>query len=230
MRGAWQSNLTKVPLIYSASYFNLEGLSPPKPLHWRRRLAGTDAVFKIRPTLVVHARAWLMKLSSHARGTTQPVVLTPHTSGKYHAAGTDAVFKFCPTLVVHPTLLAPTPFPFKARAGHYSGRHFFGRNSPAAVVRELFKPSTDAASFLVSIQTKCFDLGLGFSWEEVTKWECFLIFDQLWLALGLFGASRRNSSPTQWFGGPTVISRPGNCAPLVTPLPMRATLKYFCDC
>jgi len=41
-----------------------------------------------------------MKLTSHARGTTQPVVLTPHTIGTSPAAGTDAVFKLCPTLVV----------------------------------------------------------------------------------------------------------------------------------
>jgi len=51
-----------------------------------------------------------MKLTSHARGTTQPVVLTPHTSGTSHAADTDAVFKFCRTLVVHSTLLALTSF------------------------------------------------------------------------------------------------------------------------
>ena len=37
-RGAWHSNLTKIPLIHTVSYFNLrglealfEGLSPPKP-------------------------------------------------------------------------------------------------------------------------------------------------------------------------------------------------------
>jgi len=30
VRGAWHSNLTKIPLIYSVSCFNLGGLSSPK--------------------------------------------------------------------------------------------------------------------------------------------------------------------------------------------------------
>jgi len=40
---------------------------------------------------------------------------------------------------------------FKCRASHYSNRPIFGHNSPAAITRELFKPSTDATSLLVSI-------------------------------------------------------------------------------
>ena len=56
---------------------------------------------------------------------------------------------------------------------------FLGYNSPAAIVRELFKPSTDAASLLRSIKKTFFDLGEGFAWEELAKWGCFWIFDQL---------------------------------------------------
>jgi len=41
--------------------------------------------------------------------------------------------------------------PFNDRAGLYIGRHIFVNYSPAAIVRELFQPSTDAASLLVSI-------------------------------------------------------------------------------
>jgi len=36
------------------------------------------------------------------------------------------------------------------------GSHFFGHKSPAARARELFKPSTDSASFLVDIEKKFF--------------------------------------------------------------------------
>ena len=41
--------------------------------------------------------------------------------------------------------------PFGARAGHRSGRHFFGDKSPAPRAREPFKPSTDLESLLVSV-------------------------------------------------------------------------------
>ena len=54
------------------------------------------------------------------------------------------------------------------RTGYSSGRHFFGHNSTAAIARELFKPSTDLASLLVSTEKKKV-LGLGFSWGEVTS-------------------------------------------------------------
>ena len=36
--------------------------------------------------------------------------------------------------------------------------------------------------------------------------------------LELFGDSAAIRHPPQWFGAPIVIRRPGNCAPLVTPL------------
>ena len=44
-----------------------------------------------------------------------------------------------------------TPGSFNAHASHYSALYFFGYNSPADIARQLFKPSTDAASLLVSI-------------------------------------------------------------------------------
>ena len=43
---------------------------------------------------------------------------------------------------------------FNAHAGHCSGRHSFGHNSPAAAAREVFKPSTDSASLVVPSQKK----------------------------------------------------------------------------
>jgi len=39
---------------------------------------------------------------------------------------------------------------------------FKSYNSPATIATELFKPSTDSASILVSIKKKLFDLGGGF--------------------------------------------------------------------
>jgi len=57
-------------------------------------------------------------------------------------------------------------------------RGFFGYNSPAAIARELFKPSTDAASILGSIKKKFFDLGEGFAWDRLAKWGRFRFFDQ----------------------------------------------------
>jgi len=41
---------------------------------------------------------------------------------------------------------------FNVHASHYDGRYFFGYNSPAARARELFKPSTDSGSLLVSTE------------------------------------------------------------------------------
>jgi len=58
-------------------------------------------------------------------------------------------------------------------------REFFGYNSPAAIARELFKPSTDAASLLGSIKKIFFDLGEGFAWERLAKWGCFCLFGQI---------------------------------------------------
>jgi len=43
-------------------------------------------------------------------------------------------------------------FPFNDRARQWIGACFFGYNSPAAIARELFKPSTDAARLLGSIE------------------------------------------------------------------------------
>jgi len=51
------------------------------------------------------------------------------------------------------------------------GAYFFRYYSPAAIARELFKPSTDAASRLGSIKKTFFDLGEGFAWEGLTKWD-----------------------------------------------------------
>ena len=84
-----------------------------------------------------------------------------------------------------------------ARAGHYRGRHFYGHNLPAAIDRELFKPSTDAVILLVSIKY-FFDLGLVFSWRDLTKWGCFLIFNHLWLALGANAISNFFGSKLFW--------------------------------
>jgi len=42
--------------------------------------------------------------------------------------------------------------PFNDRASQKIGARFFGYNSLAAIARELFKPSTDAASLLGSIK------------------------------------------------------------------------------
>ena len=41
---------------------------------------------------------------------------------------------------------------FNDRASQWIGSRFFGYNSPAAIARELFKPSTDAARLLGSIK------------------------------------------------------------------------------
>jgi len=51
-------------------------------------------------------------------------------------------------------------------------------NSLAALARELFKPSTDSASLLVSIKNHSVDLGVGFSWGERQKVFFFGLFDQ----------------------------------------------------
>jgi len=65
--------------------------------------------------------------------------------------------------------------PFNARAGHHSGWHFFGYNSPATIARELFKSSTDAASLLGSIK-KIFWFRWGVCLVESRKVEVFLDF------------------------------------------------------
>jgi len=74
--------------------------------------------------------------------------------------------------------------PFNARAGVMAG-NFFGHNSAAARAREVFKPSTDSASLLIStaknISFLCLGFFLGTSQERV-----FLRFyGQLYPALGV---------------------------------------------
>jgi len=54
--------------------------------------------------------------------------------------------------------------PFNDRKSQYIGFRFFGYNSPAAIAREVFKPSMLSASLVVSSQKKFSVLGLGFSW------------------------------------------------------------------
>ena len=58
------------------------------------------------------------------------------------------IFLHCPIVVSRYRSICQ---PFNARAGHCSGRHVFGYNSLVAIARELFKPSTDAAGLLGSI-------------------------------------------------------------------------------
>jgi len=52
----------------------------------------------------------------------------------------------------------------------------FGYNSPATIARELFKPSTDSASLVVSSQKKIFGFGFGVLLGGRHKWGCFRIF------------------------------------------------------
>jgi len=59
------------------------------------------------------------------------------------------------------------------------GAYFFGYNSPTAIARELFKPSTDMASLLGVIKKNFCNLGEGFAWEGLAKLGCFCFFDQL---------------------------------------------------
>jgi len=82
--------------------------------------------------------------------------------------------------------------PFNARAGHFSGRHSFGHNAPAAAAGEVFKPSTDSAGLVVPSQKKFFSvLGLGFSWGD--KWGVLAF---LWPNLP--GPGRPSNGPTFW--------------------------------
>ena len=65
---------------------------------------------------------------------------------------------------------------FNDHQSHYSGSCIFGYNSAPAAVREVFKPSTDSASLLVSSQKKIFSLRLGVLLGERHKWGCFRVF------------------------------------------------------
>jgi len=63
-------------------------------------------------------------------------------------------------------------YPFKSHDRHNYGADFKcieSYNSPATIATELFKPSTDSTSLLVSIKKTLFDLGGGFSLSDVTK-------------------------------------------------------------
>ena len=64
-----------------------------------------------------------------------------------------------------------------------TARKFFCYNSPATIVRDLFKPCTDAASLLGSIKKNYFWFGWGVRLGEARKVGVFLFFDQLWRAL-----------------------------------------------
>jgi len=66
------------------------------------------------------------------------------------------------------------------------GAYYFGYNSPAAIARDLFKHSTNAASLLGSIKENFFDLGEGFAWEGLAMWGCFCFltnFDGHWMLI-----------------------------------------------
>jgi len=61
---------------------------------------------------------------------------------------------------------------FKSRVRHNYGADFkriTSYNSPATIATELFKPSTDSASLLVSIKKNVVRFGWGFSLGDVTK-------------------------------------------------------------
>jgi len=62
--------------------------------------------------------------------------------------------------------------PFKSRNRQTFGvdlKRFKRYDSPATIATELFKPSTDSASRLVSIKKNLFDWGVGFSLGDATK-------------------------------------------------------------
>jgi len=48
----------------------------------------------------------------------------------------------------------PIEKPFNDHQSHYSGSCIFGYNSAPAAAREVFEPSTDSASLVVSSQKK----------------------------------------------------------------------------
>ena len=77
--------------------------------------------------------------------------------------------------------------------GHHSGRDVSGHSSPAAIARELFKPSTDAASLLVSIK-KNFWFGFGVLLGWLHKAGVFLNFWPI-----LTGPGRQPNESFFWF-------------------------------
>jgi len=52
--GGWHSNLTKIPLIYNGSYFNLWGINPPKP----NVATGLDDPRGKKQVWCPHVRTW----------------------------------------------------------------------------------------------------------------------------------------------------------------------------
>ena len=58
---------------------------------------------------------------------------------------------------------------YEFRASHHDARHVFVYDLPAAIARELLKPSADAESLLDSIKKNIFDLGEGFAWVELAS-------------------------------------------------------------
>jgi len=69
----------------------------------------------------------------------------------------------------------------------------FGYNSPATIAREVFKPSTDATSLVVSSQKKIFSFGFGVLLGGVTSGGVFAF---LWPTL--HGPGHPSNGPTFW--------------------------------
>ena len=88
-------------------------------------------------------------------------------------------------------LVSVIKLPFNDRASHYSGSCIFGYNTAPAAAREVFKPSTDSASLVVSSQKKFFSFGLGVLLGDVTSGGVFAI---LWPTLT--GPGRQLNGPT----------------------------------
>ena len=92
-----------------------------------------------------------------------------------------------------------TSQPFNDRAHQDIGAPFFGHKSPAAIARELFKPSTDSASLLVDIKKKSFLLWVwGFlgGTSQVGVFLCY--FGHLCLALGAVPMGHFLDSKFSW--------------------------------
>jgi len=82
------------------------------------------------------------------------------------------------------------PFSFKDRRSHDRARHICCHNSPAARARDLFKPSKDPESLLVSIEKKIGKLWIFF---------CGLL--HMAVGLRIFGRDDRvlGANPTSQF-------------------------------
>ena len=66
--------------------------------------------------------------------------------------------------------------PFNDHRSQLIGSSLFCYNSLAAAAREVFKPSPDSASLVVSSQKKNFSFGLGVLLGGRHKWGCFHVF------------------------------------------------------